>query len=132
MPEILEVEFDLVGPVCGPVIVECPAFVFRRAAAGRQFQGAAAIIHASRSSWRRRPGKSQRLAEKVAETRAKGEQSAMMMTLVSSARRHDLDVGVYVKDMLEQLLAGSTDYDRRSGVRGNGWGRQQNHEYCER
>ena len=83
-------------------------------------------------SWRRRPGKSQRLAEKVAETRAKGEQSAMMMTLVSSARRHDLDVGVYVKDMLEQLLAGSTDYDRRSGVRGNGWGRQQNHEYCER
>jgi hypothetical protein len=41
-----------------------------------------------------------------------GEQSAMMMTLVSSARRHDLDVGVYVKDVLDQLLAGSTDYDR--------------------
>ena len=32
------------------------------------------------------------------------------MTLVSSARRHDLDVGVYVKDVLDQLLAGSTDY----------------------
>ena len=41
---------------------------------------------------------------------AGGEQSAMMMTLVSSARRHDLDVGVYVKDVLDQLLAGSTDY----------------------
>jgi transposase len=43
---------------------------------------------------------------------AGGEQSAMMMTLVSSARRHDLDVGLYVKDVLDQLLAGSTDYDR--------------------
>jgi transposase len=43
---------------------------------------------------------------------AGGEQSAMMMTLVSSARRHDLDVGVYVKDVLDQLLAGCTDYDR--------------------
>jgi transposase len=41
---------------------------------------------------------------------AGGEQSAKMMTLVSSARRHDLDVGVYVKDVLDQLLAGSTDY----------------------
>jgi len=41
---------------------------------------------------------------------AGGEQSAMMMTLVSSARRHDLDVGIYVKDVLDQLLAGSTDY----------------------
>jgi transposase len=41
-----------------------------------------------------------------------GEQSAMMMTLVSSARRHDLDVGVYIKDVLDQLLAGCTDYHR--------------------
>ena len=32
------------------------------------------------------------------------------MTLVSSARRHDLDVWVYIKDVLDQLLAGSTDY----------------------
>jgi len=39
-----------------------------------------------------------------------GQRSAMMMTLVSSAKRHDLDVGVYVKDVLDQLLAGSTDY----------------------
>ncbi|MGA8764020.1 MAG: transposase [Candidatus Sulfotelmatobacter sp.] len=41
---------------------------------------------------------------------AGGEQSAKMMTLVSSARRHDLDVWVYVKDVLDQMLAGSTDY----------------------
>jgi len=39
-----------------------------------------------------------------------GERSAMMMSLVSSAKRHDLDVGLYVQDVLEQLLAGSTDY----------------------
>jgi transposase len=40
-----------------------------------------------------------------------GEQSAKMMTLVSSARRHDLDVGVYIQDLLDQLLAGRTDYE---------------------
>lgn len=43
---------------------------------------------------------------------AAGEQSARMMTLVSSARRHDLDVGLYLKDVLDQLLAGCTDYQR--------------------
>lgn len=43
---------------------------------------------------------------------AAGEQSAKLMTLASSARRHDLDVWVYVKDVLDQLLAGSTDYQR--------------------
>jgi len=41
---------------------------------------------------------------------AGGEQSAMLMTLASSARRHDLDVWIYIKDVLDQLLAGSTDY----------------------
>ncbi len=41
-----------------------------------------------------------------------GEQSAMLMSLVSSAKRHDLDVGVYLKDVLDQLLAGCTDYER--------------------
>jgi transposase len=41
---------------------------------------------------------------------AGGEQSAQLMTLVSSARRHDLDVWGYIKDVLDQLLAGSTDY----------------------
>ena len=43
---------------------------------------------------------------------AGGEQSVRMMTLVSSARRHDLDVGGYLKDVLDQLLAGCTDYER--------------------
>ncbi len=43
---------------------------------------------------------------------AGGEQSARMMTLVSSARRHDLDVRTYLKDVLDQLLAGCTDYHR--------------------
>ncbi len=33
------------------------------------------------------------------------------MTLVSSAHRNDLDVWDYVKDVLDQLIAGSTDYD---------------------
>ena len=36
----------------------------------------------------------------------------MMMSLVSSSKRHDLDVWVYIKDVLDQLLAGSTDYHR--------------------
>ncbi len=39
-----------------------------------------------------------------------GQRSAMMMTLVSSAKRHDLDVGLYIKDVLDQLLAGCTDH----------------------
>jgi hypothetical protein len=39
-----------------------------------------------------------------------GEQSALLMTLASSARRHNLDVWTYMKDVLDQLLAGSTDY----------------------
>lgn len=41
-----------------------------------------------------------------------GERSALMMTLVSSAKRHDLDVWLYLKDVLDELLAGCTDYDR--------------------
>lgn len=41
-----------------------------------------------------------------------GERSAMMMTLVSSAKRHDLDVGLYLKDVMDELLAGCTDYAR--------------------
>lgn len=40
-----------------------------------------------------------------------GERSAKMMSLVSSARRHDLDVRVYLEDVLRQLLLGSTDYE---------------------
>lgn len=41
-----------------------------------------------------------------------GERSAKMMTLVSSAKRHDLDVRVYLEDVLTQLLAGCTDYHK--------------------
>lgn len=39
-----------------------------------------------------------------------GERSAKMMSLVSSARRHDLAVWAYIKDVLDRLLAGETDY----------------------
>jgi len=45
---------------------------------------------------------------------AGGEQGAMMMTLVMvrSVRRQDLDVGVSIQDVLDQLRAGSTDGHR--------------------
>jgi transposase len=39
-----------------------------------------------------------------------GERAAKLMSLVSSAKRHHLDVWTYVKDVLDQLLAGETDY----------------------
>jgi hypothetical protein len=42
---------------------------------------------------------------------AAGERTAEFLTLVSSAVRNDLDVWAYVKDVLDQLLAGSTDYE---------------------
>jgi transposase len=41
---------------------------------------------------------------------AGGERAALLMTIVSSAIRNDLDVTAYVKDVLDHLLAGSTDY----------------------
>ncbi len=41
---------------------------------------------------------------------AAGQRMADLMTLVSSAVRNDLDVWAYVKDVLDRLLAGSTDY----------------------
>jgi transposase len=41
---------------------------------------------------------------------AAGERAADFFTLVSSAVRNDLDVWMYTKDVLDQLLAGSTDY----------------------
>jgi transposase len=40
-----------------------------------------------------------------------GERSAGFLTLVSSAHRNDLDVWLYVNDVLDQLLAGTTDYE---------------------
>jgi transposase len=42
---------------------------------------------------------------------AAGERAADFLTLVSSAVRNDLDVWAYVKDVLDRLLAGSTDYE---------------------
>lgn len=41
---------------------------------------------------------------------AAGERAADFLTLVSSAIRNDLDVWAYIKNVLDQLLAGSTDY----------------------
>lgn len=42
---------------------------------------------------------------------AAGERAADFMTLLSSALRNDLDVWCYIKDVLDQLLSGSTDYE---------------------
>jgi hypothetical protein len=42
---------------------------------------------------------------------AGGERNAAFLTLVSSAVRNNLDVELYVKDVLDQLLAGATDYE---------------------
>lgn len=42
---------------------------------------------------------------------AAGERSAGFMTLVSSALRNNLDVWLYLKDVLQQLLNGETDYE---------------------
>jgi len=42
---------------------------------------------------------------------AGGERTAGFLTLVSSALRNDLDVWLYVKDVLDQLLAGVTEYE---------------------
>jgi hypothetical protein len=39
-----------------------------------------------------------------------GERAANFLTLVSSAVRNDLDVWAYIKDVLDRLLAGETDY----------------------
>ena len=43
---------------------------------------------------------------------ASGERSARLMTIVSSAKRHSLDVWKYLKDVLDRLLAGETDYTK--------------------
>jgi hypothetical protein len=40
-----------------------------------------------------------------------GVRAATLLTIVSTAVRNDLDVWAYVKDVLDQLLAGSTDYE---------------------
>jgi transposase len=47
-----------------------------------------------------------------------GYRAADLMTLVSSAARNDLDVFLYVKDVLDRLLGGDTNYD---GLRPDVW-----------
>jgi len=42
---------------------------------------------------------------------AGGERNAGFLTLTSSALRNDLDVWRYVKDVLDQLLSGVTNYE---------------------
>lgn len=39
-----------------------------------------------------------------------GNRAANLLTIMSTALRNDLDVWAYLKDVLDQLLAGSTDY----------------------
>jgi transposase len=39
-----------------------------------------------------------------------GYRAATLLTIISTAVRNDLDVNAYVKDVLDQLLRGSTDY----------------------
>lgn len=41
---------------------------------------------------------------------AAGERAAGLLSLASSAIRNDLDVWTYIKDVLDQRLAGRTDY----------------------
>jgi hypothetical protein len=43
----------------------------------------------------------------------RGQQYVMLMSLVSSARRHDPDVKVFVQDVAIPLLAASTENCRR-------------------
>lgn len=52
---------------------------------------------------------------------AAGERAALLTSLVSSALRSDLDVWAYVKDVLDQLLAGSTEY---YALRPDQWAKQ--------
>ena len=42
---------------------------------------------------------------------ARGERMADLLMVVSSAVRNDLDVWTYIKDELDWLLAGRTDYE---------------------
>jgi transposase len=42
---------------------------------------------------------------------AAGYRAANLMTIISTAARNDLDVWTYLKDVLDQILAGSTDWE---------------------
>ena len=40
-----------------------------------------------------------------------GERAATLLTIISTALRNDLDIWAYLKDVLDKLLQGSTDYE---------------------
>ena len=50
-----------------------------------------------------------------------GQRAADFLTLVSSAWRNDLDVWAYLRDVLDRLLAGETDY---AALRPDVWRRE--------
>jgi transposase len=52
---------------------------------------------------------------------AAGSRAANLMTIVSTAARNDLDVWTYLKDVLDQILAGSTDW---ASLRADRWKEQ--------
>jgi transposase len=56
-----------------------------------------------------------------------GNRAATLLTIISTAVRNDLDVYAYMKDALDQLLAGSTDYH---ALRADVW--KQSHPECIR
>ena len=41
-----------------------------------------------------------------------GERSAVILTVIASAHRHDLDVWAYLRDTLERLAQGETDLEQ--------------------
>lgn len=52
---------------------------------------------------------------------AAGQRAANLMTIISTAARNDLDVHAYLKDILDQILAGCTDWD---SLRADRWKEQ--------
>jgi len=52
---------------------------------------------------------------------AAGTRAANLMTIISTAARNDLDVWSYLKDVLDQILAGSTDWE---SLRADRWKEQ--------
>ena len=50
-----------------------------------------------------------------------GYRAANLMTIVSTAARNDLDVWVYLKHILDQILAGCTDWE---SLRADRWKQQ--------
>jgi transposase len=52
---------------------------------------------------------------------AAGSRAANLMTIVSTAARNDLDVSTYLKDVLDQILAGCTDWE---SLRADRWKEQ--------